>query len=376
MTRILFVISVLIFALALYIYYLSINTLEFKDRTDTHLKIVTVANEINSYAKRAEGHLFLYLMHHDPVDREKFFKRMDSLQRHINSLAVLLNEKKTTGYSGDLKEMHDQALMYGDRLLEKYNPAGKNDYRFDFAGAKIEIDKFHNATSKIRKKAVSMVGTFSETLKDEQAERRSNISQGKNIVLIIGIACIGLLIFINIISKRMSRLNEQLKQYSYVDSLTGISNRRAYEEKLEMEWKRALREQTSLSILLLDVDSFKLVNDLHGHSYGDDCLVSIAKALQSCLNRPTDMVARYGGEEFAIILPNTSEAMMVAENCRQAVNQLPSPFTDNKKLSVTIGVGVITVTQETDKDMVIEKIDQALYSGKQDGKNKVVLAEF
>ncbi len=376
MTRIVIVLSVLIFALALYSNYLSNDTLKFRENTETHLNIVTVANEISSYAKRAEGHLFLYLMNHDSVDRGKFFKRMQSLKVNIDLIKDILKHQEPNYHADELMDFHKKALTYGEKILQQYDADISNGTHFNFTNAKEDINTFHSATSDIRRKAVKMVEQFAGSLKNQQNQTINNLNTGKWLVLLIVIACVGLLVMISIMAKRMSRLSLQLKRFSYVDSLTGIANRRAFEDKLNMEWKRSLREKTNLSLLLIDVDSFKLVNDSRGHHYGDECLINIARALQGCLKRPTDMVARYGGEEFAIILPNTSEAMMVAEQCRKAVTKLPSPFEDGKILSITIGVGDITVTPELDKEMVIEKIDEALYRGKAEGKNKVVLANL
>ena len=129
-----------------------------------------------------------------------------------------------------------------------------------------------------------------------------------------------------------------------------------------------------MALMIIDIDSFKQVNDLHGHSAGDECLQRIAQTLQSCLKRPTDLIARYGGEEFAIILPNTTEAMMVAEQCRKSVNEMLCPIDSINNLSITIGVGIFTVTSELEKQQVIKQVDQALYRGKNSGKNRVELA--
>ncbi len=109
-----------------------------------------------------------------------------------------------------------------------------------------------------------------------------------------------------------------------LDGLTGIANRRFFDERLEVEWKRAFREKTSLSLIIADIDFFKAFNDTNGHLAGDDCLKKVAKVLQGSLRRPTDLVARYGGEEFVALLPNTGfeGALRLAKAMRLRVRSL------------------------------------------------------
>ena len=140
--------------------------------------------------------------------------------------------------------------------------------------------------------------------------------------------------------------NAQLRQLSLHDALTGLPNRRQFDLTLELEWSRALRNRRPLSLLLLDVDCFKALNDLYGHQAGDDCLQRIAGALQRSLRRAGELAARYGGEEFAAILPDAdpSSAALVAEAMREAVLEL-QVLHDGSQVErfVTISVGVATV---------------------------------
>jgi diguanylate cyclase (GGDEF)-like protein/PAS domain S-box-containing protein len=163
-----------------------------------------------------------------------------------------------------------------------------------------------------------------------------------------------------------------------VDALTGISNRRRFDEALATEWRRALREGDKLSLLLIDADHFKRYNDTYGHVRGDSCLKQIAEAALDVVLRPGDLVARYGGEEFAVVLPGTDEvgAKAVAEDICQAVRNRRLPHEGNAPGIVTVSVGcatIIPVRGKTAQDL-IESADQALYRAKGRGRNRVVVA--
>jgi diguanylate cyclase (GGDEF)-like protein/PAS domain S-box-containing protein len=163
-----------------------------------------------------------------------------------------------------------------------------------------------------------------------------------------------------------------------VDALTGISNRRRFDEALATEWRRALRESDKLSLLLIDADHFKRYNDTYGHVRGDSCLKQIAEAALDVVLRPGDLVARYGGEEFAVVLPGTDEmgAKAVAEDICQAVRNRRLPHEGNAPGIVTVSVGcatIIPVRGKAPQDL-IESADQALYRAKGRGRTRVVVA--
>jgi diguanylate cyclase (GGDEF)-like protein len=162
-----------------------------------------------------------------------------------------------------------------------------------------------------------------------------------------------------------------------IDGLTQIANRRRFDEYLLQEWGRHIRMQQPLSLLLCDVDHFKLFNDSYGHQAGDECLKSVAKLINQCF-RAGDLVARYGGEEFALVLPQTSRAgaVQVAERVRAAVATavLPhgmSPVSDR----VTVSIGVASTTPEpkgpADARTLIEEADRQLYLAKHRGRDRV-----
>ena len=170
--------------------------------------------------------------------------------------------------------------------------------------------------------------------------------------------------------------NERLNELSRVDGLTGIPNRRRLDEELDREWKRMLRDKHPLSVIMCDIDHFKLFNDCYGHQGGDDCLVRVARAIQTSVNRPGDLASRYGGEEFCIVLPETSNAgaMQIAELVRKNVNGLNIEHKTSPVLGVvTLSLGVATLIPErgSHPGMLVEAADRALYQAKGNGRNRV-----
>ncbi len=162
------------------------------------------------------------------------------------------------------------------------------------------------------------------------------------------------------------------------DGLTGIANRRCFDQTLLNEWAHTSREGQPLSLLLVDVDHFKRYNDTFGHPEGDECLKRVAAALSSQV-RTYDLVARYGGEEFAIILPNQtlSDAATVAERVRAAVEQNSSADLGSAggQTTVSIGVAACMARQLTSPEQLLAEADAALYRSKRDGRNRVTLHE-
>jgi diguanylate cyclase (GGDEF)-like protein len=162
------------------------------------------------------------------------------------------------------------------------------------------------------------------------------------------------------------------------DSLTGVPNRRAFEETLDREWQLARRTQHTISLLLVDIDLFKQYNDHYGHLAGDDCLRQVARVLQQGLRRPADLLARYGGEEFVLVLPDTSAAgarEVAARLCRQ-ISQLSLRHDDSPTHCLTISIGIAGMVPDDDiaPDALISSADGALYTAKRKGRNRVELA--
>lgn len=167
-----------------------------------------------------------------------------------------------------------------------------------------------------------------------------------------------------------------LEHLSSYDGLTGIPNRRRFDEYIEHEWKRALREASPLSLIMVDIDHFKMFNDSYGHWAGDDCLKKVAQTLTSCLNRPSDLMARYGGEEFAAVLPKTDleGAVFIADNMRASIEDLKIPnccSVTSDYLTVSIGTATINPSNYSSPFILINGCDNSLYEAKDSGRNQV-----
>ena len=176
---------------------------------------------------------------------------------------------------------------------------------------------------------------------------------------------------------KLERLQQQLQDYSYKDGLTCVANRRMFDMVLEKEWADAQRNSSSLSVIMLDIDSFKQYNDHYGHLKGDECLKTVASLVGSVAGRPRDFFARIGGEEFVLVLPETNKksALVIAERCRQIILQANIP---NEKslvhnlLTISLGLCTITPNQQDTAIGFMHIVDQALYGAKQLGRNKIV----
>ena len=178
--------------------------------------------------------------------------------------------------------------------------------------------------------------------------------------------------------QELETLKKQLEEYSYQDGLTGIANRRFFEDSYQREWLNAQREQQPLTLMLLDIDYFKQYNDYNGHILGDACLKQIAQLLKKSVSRPRDLVARFGGEEFVLILPDTTQAsaIEVVERILQSIRTADichssSPL--DQRLSVSLGVKTIIPTQKNDKMTFLNEVDQNLYLAKEQGRNGYVI---
>jgi diguanylate cyclase (GGDEF)-like protein len=173
------------------------------------------------------------------------------------------------------------------------------------------------------------------------------------------------------------RSHDALKGLSFLDGLTGIPNRRRFDDFLQREWVRSQRSRTPLALILMDVDHFKAYNDLYGHGAGDGCLRQVAKVLESAILRPVDLVARYGGEEFACILPETDwpGALLVAQRVQEQLAACAMPHAASPvapTLTVSIGVACIVPTQEGLAEELLLAADQCLYTAKRLGRNRIV----
>ncbi|MDG1233209.1 MAG: sensor domain-containing diguanylate cyclase [Pseudomonadales bacterium] len=173
---------------------------------------------------------------------------------------------------------------------------------------------------------------------------------------------------------RLSEAHINLKEMNTFDAVTGIHNRQYFNESLEQEWRRAKREGYEVSMLMLDIDHFKRVNDTYGHLAGDECLAAIAKEVDRMFNRPSDVVARYGGEEFVVVLPYISadNARRLAEQLREIIEG-STYLADGHDLQVTVSIGVATASpnDEVRSRDLIGWSDTVLYEAKSAGRNQV-----
>jgi diguanylate cyclase (GGDEF)-like protein len=176
---------------------------------------------------------------------------------------------------------------------------------------------------------------------------------------------------------RVKTLSDELRLMACTDGLTGVANRRHFDEMLNLEWVRNAREGTSLALLMVDVDHFKRYNDCHGHPAGDVCLKAVARALASVARRPADLVGRVGGEEFAVLLPGTDlkGARRVAQEAIEAVHALAVPHADSPtapQVTASIGVAACSDAEFVDRasSSLVRVADEALYAAKSAGRNR------
>jgi diguanylate cyclase (GGDEF)-like protein len=185
------------------------------------------------------------------------------------------------------------------------------------------------------------------------------------------------------------QVEDRISALTLTDPLTGLANRRRLEQFMRDEWSRAIRHQSSLSVMMVDADHFKQLNDSMGHAAGDDCLRQVATILQGFSNRPGDLAARYGGEEFVLVLGQTTqaEAVKIAERIRQKIMALDIRFAGHRLMTVSIGIASLGAhhaqsakeqparTQwlnfSEDGNLLLEQADKALYVAKKQGRNRV-----
>jgi diguanylate cyclase (GGDEF)-like protein len=170
-----------------------------------------------------------------------------------------------------------------------------------------------------------------------------------------------------------------LRSMSFVDGLTGVANRRQFDEALQREWRACLRTGTSLALIMIDIDYFKQFNDTYGHPAGDACLRAIAGILNGEISRSHDLIARYGGEEFVCLLPdiNLAGAQIKAEQLRQVVHSLSIPHAASSTapvVTVSVGLALFIPSSELTPEQLVAAADAELYTAKRAGRNRVCCA--
>jgi diguanylate cyclase (GGDEF)-like protein len=181
------------------------------------------------------------------------------------------------------------------------------------------------------------------------------------------------------LTRKLDAANQELLRISSTDGLTGVANRRSFDEAISVEWRRARRYSNSIALMMCDVDYFKLYNDTYGQQAGDNCLRNVAKAIRQHTERPSDIVARYGGEEFAVVLPETTigGALIVAEKIRDAIRELDIRHASSPGGTVTISVGIASAAPGFDNppDDLIQAAAKALHRAKREGRDRVCRAD-
>ncbi len=176
-------------------------------------------------------------------------------------------------------------------------------------------------------------------------------------------------------TRKLDLANQELQRLSAMDGLTGIANRRFFDETMAREWRRAQRNHGHIAVMMCDVDHFKRYNDSLGHQAGDDCLRRIARLIAGGMARAADVAARYGGEEFVVILPETplGGALFVAEKIRHALHEanLPHPDSPFGRITLSIGIAAAQPGQDDHAESLISAADRALYQAKHNGRDRV-----
>lgn len=180
--------------------------------------------------------------------------------------------------------------------------------------------------------------------------------------------------------RQLHEANKALETLSSLDGLTGIANRRQFDKVIVNEWNRAMRNFSPISLLMLDIDFFKLFNDTYGHQKGDACLKEVAEILKANEKRPADLAARYGGEEFAVILPETDSkgALEIATSILEMIRDANIPHQASKVhtiLTASLGVSTMSAERGTPPEILILQADKALYKAKEQGRNQVVASK-
>lgn len=182
------------------------------------------------------------------------------------------------------------------------------------------------------------------------------------------------------LSQRLEASAIESRRLSAVDALSGLANRRMFDEILQKEWSRAARSKQPLAVIMADIDRFKAHNDTYGHQAGDECIRRVAAVLKGTLRRPADLAARYGGEEFAVILPGAdiAGAAAVGERVRAGVEALRLPHVNNvvgHDVTISLGVAVVVPDIRVSPATLVAAADEALYKAKAVGRNQVIVAD-
>ena len=245
---------------------------------------------------------------------------------------------------------------------------------------KVVVNEYSINTTTIESIMSSPVKTIKGSTTMAEANNKMLNSGIRHLVVVEKKEHVGLLSALNFFDY-FKNVEEYLSDLAVNDGLTGIHNRRYFDEILYVEWKRMKREKSTLSLIMLDIDYFKKYNDTYGHQAGDECLIKVATALADCLRRPADLVARYGGEEFVIVLPNVNldDTTKFSEMIRAEIEALKiehklssiSPF-----ITASLGVASTLPSNDSSHEILLQNADKALYNAKIGGRNCVKISHY
>lgn len=285
--------------------------------------------------------------------------------RHMKYDYMSPSIRKLTGYTPE--EVNELGFA---NLIETIEDVGENSLSMDVIAREREAGKTgeYHADYLVRTKdgKLKWLGDHSFPWKDASGNLIGSVGILSDITERKGVEA------------TLREMNQELQRLATLDGLTQVANRRKFDEFLGLEWRRTRRERLPLSLILCDVDHFKLYNDTFGHPAGDGCLLAVAQAISRCVKRPMDLVARYGGEEFAVVLPNTDArgALFIAENIRREIHNLKIPHPQSSAgsyLTTSCGVSTIVPQDGCPPKTLISLADEGLYEAKRLGRNQVVM---
>jgi diguanylate cyclase (GGDEF)-like protein len=324
---------------------------------------------------------------HEMVSEQDIFARDDIYQR-IDSLAVEFTRlhqelEKLPLKESEKKILSDQSRLYPEviDLLEELSQLGfEETAEANILARNLIIHEIVPRQEKVVDGFLKIMrdiqSNISASAQDSSVQHSSNVAYRYTLLVIIVIGSIVVLVWV---VRLMSKIEVTLQTESLTDGLTGLSNRRCFDYMLTHIWQRSLRNEKSMSLLLIDIDYFKNYNDFYGHQEGDWCLKEVANIIKQVASRKSDVAARYGGEEFAIILSDTdvNGAQIVADKLLKKIHERKIPHLQSEVASfVTISIGIAAVKPSIDlnEEELPKAADGALYQSKETGRNRASIA--
>lgn len=373
------------FSIAALLYVASwyINASQMQD----HMKLMNTSElaskKMNVIANLVEISQQRIRLSHQLILTEDYFDK-DDISQKISALAseFILKRSELQGY-----KLNDDENMILKNQRTLY-PIIINNLRKIIDLSQIENAEANNKAKDILFNKVVptqglLIDGFMELMNicEAQINRGSVLIKQKHEVhkrvrntLFITVMLVSLLV-VFVVTNNILKIEKGLYELSMVDALTGVCNRRFFDEKIQYEWKRALRTERCLSLLLVDIDYFKKYNDMYGHEQGDICLSRVASTLVSAVHRSEDIVSRYGGEEFAIILPNVDKegARKISKRLLEKIHDARIPHSGSdvfKYITISIGQASLQPSMSHSYNELFRAADHALYQSKESGRNR------